>query len=404
MATIFYAWQSDTPDVVNRGFIRGAIEKAIDFVNQAVSIDDALDLDQDTQGVPGSPPLVETLLKKINDCTVFIGDLTLVATVDATDSAKRLPNANVLIELGYSLARHGSDRLLGVMNTHFGSPEELPFDLVHRRYPILYSLSPDAGSDERNAVREKLIAAIVTEIRLILREEPSGSRKTLDRVTQLESESSSFVANERLLRAGEQEIFWLNQPQAFLRVVPTKPLAVRSSVQLRGLARNFAPPLRPLATARYDVQLVDARVDDGYVVACLLKQDAGKQRRANCVTKVFSDGQIWGVDQRLLRENEKHGGARVIPSQALRNEFESSLRHYLKFYSESLEGGFPVHMVAGLEFIEGMPLVLNGDRLSEPSIRYRVVHATEIRSADVTADEILRPFYKKLWDACGEVF
>ena len=34
-------------------------------------------LDKDTSGVPGTPPIVETIFKKIDQCPVFVPDLTL---------------------------------------------------------------------------------------------------------------------------------------------------------------------------------------------------------------------------------------------------------------------------------------------------------------------------------------
>lgn len=34
MGTLFYSWQSDTPSKTNRGFVKGAIEKAIKNVNK----------------------------------------------------------------------------------------------------------------------------------------------------------------------------------------------------------------------------------------------------------------------------------------------------------------------------------------------------------------------------------
>jgi len=400
MPTIFYAWQSDTPNNVNRGFIRDALEKAIALVKKSLAIEDALDLDHDTQGVPGSPPIAETILKKITACDIFVGDVTLVATVDDLASSKRLPNANVLVELGYCLGQHGSGRLIGVMNSHFGAPRDLPFDMAHRRYPIQYQLAPDADPDERSAVKAALIKSLSEAISSVITTSPKPSRNEINVLGELESEFGSFVPDQRLLRIDGEEIFWRNQPQVFLRVIPQKPLANRSSVQLRELARHFSPPLHPLASLRHRVQLSDARTDDGYLVVCIDR--AGEQRRAICVTKLFNDGQIWGVDQRLLRENENLNGKRIIPSGALRSDLESSLQHYLKFYADSLRGEFPVRVVAGLEFIDGLPLVVSNDRYSEPSIQKRVAHATDVISADVNPAEVLRPLYEKLWDACGE--
>lgn len=35
-----------------------------------------LEIDQDTQGVPGSPPIAETILAKIDVADIFVADLT----------------------------------------------------------------------------------------------------------------------------------------------------------------------------------------------------------------------------------------------------------------------------------------------------------------------------------------
>ncbi len=68
--TIFYSWQSDTPSNVNRSFIEDAINKAITQVGNEFEVqpslrDQKIELDKDTKGIPGTPPIVETIFKKI---------------------------------------------------------------------------------------------------------------------------------------------------------------------------------------------------------------------------------------------------------------------------------------------------------------------------------------------------
>src|SRR5437016_1448154 len=137
---IFYAWQSDTLARLNHRFIHEAAEIAIASLNQNVEIEEAesFELDHDTKGVPGMPPIAETICKKINDCTLFLGDLTIVGEFarPSDGTTKRVPNANVLVELGYARRAKGVERLITVMNTAFGDPGGLPFDLAHLRYPI----------------------------------------------------------------------------------------------------------------------------------------------------------------------------------------------------------------------------------------------------------------------------
>jgi hypothetical protein len=81
--TVFYSWQSDLPNNTNRGFIEDALEKAIKQLNKQLTVQEAerseeLKLDKDTQGVPGSPPIVQAIFDKISSAAVFVPDVTFV--------------------------------------------------------------------------------------------------------------------------------------------------------------------------------------------------------------------------------------------------------------------------------------------------------------------------------------
>jgi len=81
--TVFYSWQSDSPANLNRNFIEKALQEALKRLHSAATLENALrdttvELDKDTQGVAGSPPIAETILKKIEDCAVFVADLSFV--------------------------------------------------------------------------------------------------------------------------------------------------------------------------------------------------------------------------------------------------------------------------------------------------------------------------------------
>lgn len=156
---VFYSWQSDTPAKVARTLIREALESAV----ADLDLEDAErpEIDQDTKGVLGSPVIAETIFKKIRHAKVVVADVTLTGQ---TPEGKRLCNSNVAIELGYALGIHGDEVLLKVMNTHYGPPQDLPFDLAHRRWPVEFNLSPDATVAERARVR----AALTKELRKIL--------------------------------------------------------------------------------------------------------------------------------------------------------------------------------------------------------------------------------------------
>jgi nucleoside 2-deoxyribosyltransferase len=144
MMKIFYSWQSDSPNNTNRGFIKNALDKAarelsIELLEEA----ERVEVTQDTQDVPGSPEIVATILRKIREADVFVGDVTLVG---ATDTGKKLMSSNVAIELGYAMAKDADGvGLVNVMNEAYGAFAELPFDLRNRRKPICYTLLAGAS-------------------------------------------------------------------------------------------------------------------------------------------------------------------------------------------------------------------------------------------------------------------
>jgi len=154
---IFYSWQSDIENKFNRNFIKDCLERAIKQLNQELEIEDALRLDHDTKGVEGSPDITSTILNKIEKSDIFIGDITFITK---SKSKKYCSNPNVLIELGYALNSLGDERIINVMNSSFGSPDKkLPFDLAHKRWPIIYSLNEDNYADKAS-VRTELILSI----------------------------------------------------------------------------------------------------------------------------------------------------------------------------------------------------------------------------------------------------
>jgi hypothetical protein len=159
---IFYSWQSDIDGKFNRYFIKDCLQGAIKKLEHELAIEDAVRLDHDTKDVAGSPEIANTILQKIDDCDVFIGDLTFVIR---EKDGRCFPNPNVLIELGYALKSVGGERLLNVMNTSFGEPENnLPFDLAHRRWPVQYRLSEEnyaSKADEKKRLVSALHAALV---------------------------------------------------------------------------------------------------------------------------------------------------------------------------------------------------------------------------------------------------
>ena len=154
-ATVFYSWQSDSPASKNKNLIRRAITVAC-----KLQIDEAIRIDEATQDVSGSPDIPDTILSKIRQSAVAVFDLTIVgesfnARSGADQRKRALPNPNVLVELGYAAAQIGWERIVAVFNTSGGhTPEELPFDLRHRRFPITYDSAQGTAKAENHLVGE----------------------------------------------------------------------------------------------------------------------------------------------------------------------------------------------------------------------------------------------------------
>lgn len=196
--TVFYAWQSDLPRSNTRDLIHNATANAIQRIASTMSLVDSPRIDHDTLNESGAPAITETILRKICESAVFVADISLVAetTPKQGQTKKRLPNANVMLELGYAAATIGWDRVVLVMNKHYGSPESLPFDLRNRRFPITYQLGPESSRVDRC---QSVAADIEVAIRTALTAE-------YQRVTTILSKLSSYTRSIMLKHAGQ--IFW----------------------------------------------------------------------------------------------------------------------------------------------------------------------------------------------------
>jgi hypothetical protein len=97
--TVFYAWQAQHPGNCNRSLIHEALERALRDLAQDKEEPIEFALDQDALGVLGSPEISATILQKIENCSIFVADITPVGSLI---NEKKTPNPNVLFELGYA--------------------------------------------------------------------------------------------------------------------------------------------------------------------------------------------------------------------------------------------------------------------------------------------------------------
>ena len=151
--------------------IRDCLSQALKRLNRDEDMDEAIRLDHDTAGIPGTPDIANTIFSKIRETGVFVADLTLSSQAA---TGKKSPNPNVLIELGYAFSAINDSKVISVMNTAFGEPSDLPFDLSHKRWPIQYCLFESDAEDKEKVTETKktLTDQLYNAIRLVLEATP----------------------------------------------------------------------------------------------------------------------------------------------------------------------------------------------------------------------------------------
>lgn len=408
--TVFFSWQSDRSPNEGRNLIESAIKIALERLGENVEIVEAvrqgLELDKDTKGVPGNPPLVETILKKIDRSAIFVPDVTAVA---ARSNGELIPNPNVLIEYGWALRSRGHHQIVPVMNTAHGDPRKfpLPFDLAHLRFPILYSLPDGSRAADRRAVRDELARDFEVAFRTILESDlfqsqlpkppippPFREKEPLNGRARFRAAGKPLgIASEGLIERIENRaartIKLADGPAYWLRVIPTAELKQKLSTQTvkeKALQLGIVPLVRPAQSQSIGF----ARGEDGGGFFPVQGTDT-----VNSVAYVFGTGEVWVIDAWLS----------MIPQYLELDEriFSATLQQCAEVLGRIGIGG-PYKWIAGMEGIEHRRLVL-ADR---PSARLGTCIVDRIEKDgryDVSQDPgvALQPFFEEIFDACGAV-
>jgi hypothetical protein len=160
---VFFSWQSDSPSAIGRSFVTSTLVAALARLRVDATLDLRPELDSDTQQVPGSPQIFSAILEKLDKCAVMVADVSLTYKRSA-DGGRLAPNPNVLVELGYALKRLGDKRVVLIMNTTYGRPEALPFDLRGHRVITYSAAETDELSENTKSEFTGSVEAAVRDI------------------------------------------------------------------------------------------------------------------------------------------------------------------------------------------------------------------------------------------------
>jgi hypothetical protein len=334
---VFYSWQSDRDAHVCGRFIALALTAALEALQPQFAAE--LLLDSDTAGVAGTPPVSETILGKIRECDLFVGDVSFVgATAHGT---KLLPNPNVMTEFGYARSVLDDQQIVLVMNTAFGPERDLPFDLAHLRHPVAYRLEDGATNGVRRQARTafaaKLEPYLEASIRVVLARRavevvekdvlaPAyGLLTDLDQITA-RGDVPAIVPGPRLVlrlapvaAADEPYLAPAKVKAVRHRFVPGEYELTRDMVDARQWA-NFDPPRhvvdRPNPEARWYSRLlhpgvletaimVGARIDDDRTI--LVEGRPLEGRIVESATRLATIAAEIGLDGPMLLTASLHG-------------------------------------------------------------------------------------------------
>jgi hypothetical protein len=398
---VFYSWQLDSPRRTNRDLIRAAAERAISALNEEIALDDAerqvdeITLDQDTQGILGSPPIAKVIFDKIKSCDVFLADVSLVAS--GADGRKHI-NSNVAIELGYALGSRGFGPVLKVMNTALGQPSELPFDLRERRFPVQYEL-PD-GADKVRV--ERATVELAKKLKSILGEyhaqRPRADESVVHSETLFTDQRARFWNDDDILvpangRYQAEPLRISKRALFYFRCIPKATLPELSSKDTEICAADV-PPLSSITGYSRSRNYWGAIVfDRGY-----------SGNSVTGATQIFRNREIWAFDPYYASVSREDCdlGFPIVPTGAVKREYPRIIQQirdalpkigYIGEYviEFGLSNASGVHLAIDRRHFESYPGPLFQDE----------IFVRKVVSESTPTTEIFNDLMRKLFDEAG---
>jgi hypothetical protein len=378
---------------------------------------EALHLDHDRQGVPGSPDLAPTIFRKIDQAAVFVADVTLIAQIDDTPTSggevrqrKKFINSNVAIEYGYALHALGDESILMVQNIYYGEREELPFDLKHKAGPIQYRLQPGATKQEISTELAQLRGVLVTALRPYLSHGRvvRGTSRSFQEIPCTNNIASFWSAGEVIARIGSNQPaplrhpsededvieYHFDEPRSFyLRVIPT-------------IALNEELPVTTLSDVvrRRDLMILTRAgiggMPDRNRFGAVIYEPHGTSPIPRGFTQLFRNGEIWGVSSEFAQH---YYDELMVPMVNVKNIFERALENYISVAGEKLGVAAPYQVEMGAVGLKGMRLTFPQstrlEQVSEPVYENELKVRQVLNDTSRTSQQALvEKFLTKLYD------
>lgn len=177
---IFFSWQVQTNDqgFNNKSFLIACIQKVCNEIENKGKLKGVFfKLHQGLGGVSGTPSVSAKMMELIDNCDVFIGDMTVTTPnswllnlgrkLNLIKGLRREPNSNVYGEFHRALgkSKEFEEQIILVMNDVNGKPDDdaqyIPFDSRDRRFPIEFHLK---NKEQEDAAKKILTEALKTAL------------------------------------------------------------------------------------------------------------------------------------------------------------------------------------------------------------------------------------------------
>lgn len=276
--------------------------------------------------------IVPTILGKISSAAVFIADLTPICT---TVSGKRIPNPNVMVELGWAFHRPGWERVIAVINEASGATiNDLPFDIRQRRV-ITYSLSEEANKAERQTQRSRLVQALASALTLNLSEHIEevaaaqrieGTAARSDNPSVWATLSGNLVHNDSLGVNNKSSVRVPEGARSYMRIIPsawkeTIPAIADIGPMTKG-PKVEAPSHRAISGSY-------GATEEGFVRYWMTGGSKDDAEASNVVSFFEDTGELWMLHGTIGFDN---GNAILLDERAMLAHWSITLREATVFF------------------------------------------------------------------------
>ena len=303
--TIFWSWQSDLDNRVTRQVIREALNEAVKVLSGDLEEADRPSVTSDTQGVAGTPDIVATILRKIDEAAIFVGDVTPIAV---STSGKACANPNVLLEMGYANKALTEHRVVQIWNTAFegATIDRLPFDMRGRRAPLSFHLPIDADTQALRAARDKLAKELAASLKLVFDQLPPLPPDAVHWHPHFQDETDIWFDPDKLLVVnnlanGTGRVLWKRHYPGYARIIPSKWKAHADAKQMLASFGGHPALLASPNALSYGISR-------GGAIVYWPKGEEDGTRSTVALTQWFEKtGEIWGVGGGFLfqRDNDR---------------------------------------------------------------------------------------------------